>query len=147
MREHIIYRYDQDPVTVYGQLGEDGIGVLYTVTEDDGRVSYRVPWAQITKIVSRRVPDDVAVAVVDVVAEAPEGYDPDDETADSDDEQGTGDSGDSAGGVTAAGTANSWPEADNATMRSWAQTQGLAVSASGPVSNDVKTAYAAAHAS
>lgn len=43
------------------------------------------------------------------------------------------------------GKAKEWAQPSNAVMRAWAQGQGLEVSASGPVSNDVASKYAAAH--
>jgi hypothetical protein len=142
MRVHVheIYIYDEDPVRV-DRYSETGLGVQFQLADDDvGPVTVTVPWSQITKIRSWRydTDDDAPGAEVEPDANSddepvePPAADP----AKTDDGQGQGDSG---------GNVKEWTEASNADMRTWAQTQGLAVSTSGPVSKDVATKFAAAH--
>lgn len=140
MRVHVheIHIYDQDPVKV-DRYSETGLGVQYQVDDDErGPVTVMVPWSQVVRIRSWRYDTDDAVAEAEVGAgdEAAETPANDGEDGDGNDaNQGQGD-----------GKAKEWPEASNADMRTWAQSQGLAVSSSGPVSKDVATKFAAAHA-
>lgn len=139
-RVHEIYIYDEDPVTV-DNCSRDGLGVTFTVDDE----TTFLPWSQVTRIVSRR-PDPEPATGAQAEAVAPAEAEADD-TENGDGDSGAGGEADTSDGEDVnGGDAKEWPDADNATMRAWAQSQGVPVSTSGPVSNDVKTKYAAAHA-
>lgn len=137
-RVYEIHLYETDDPVRVDNCTQDGVGVLFTV---DGVTTF-VPWIHVTKIVSYRRPEIVPVDdTPEIVGDETAGEDADDAGTDAND-----DTGDDGGSDPKSSDAKEWPKADNATMRAWAQSQGLGVSASGPVSKDVAAAYAAAHA-
>lgn len=150
-RLHEIHIFDEDPVCV-GQYSADGIGVTYTADE----VTTFLPWTQISRICSYRLEDIQAAVALRDAEEAGDGpadseLDPDAVKVDATTPDDAGDSGSVAADTDEgkggdSGKVKEWPKASNAEMREWAQSQGVPVSASGPVSRDVATKYAAAHA-
>jgi hypothetical protein len=119
---------DADPLVVDRYM-PDSFGVTY---ETEGCEVF-VPWHRVEAIV--RYTEDyepTEPAEGDEPAEA-------DEVDDESDDEVTDEPPATSGKA-------DFPKASNADMRAWAQAHGIEVSASGPVSNDVATKFAAAHA-